>query len=673
MIRIEEFLFIANVEQSQAESLMSKYQNLQFETSQEFRDFFERQGIKLSRGKNPTPSDDTQILLQRLKDFKSSTDYDYVKKYIIREKVIEESLRVGNLEVGKSEFDKLAKETLDPFFSSIVRKLLTGSENGTLPSENLKAIFDEQNRQNQPVIDLFPESPRDESGKIVSFKNYLRNVGSIRVKTETERFRAANFDYVVDKSFTSIPEAVESERYILERAEEWADDINVSADEAVLLEKLKVLINEDSTSIPALETKIEKLQLQLNDAEEYQQTLSDTNDNLIEAIEQLSSDFNTKVAESEAKDAQIAILNETIDKTLTDLGNTVSDQLETASDSFTAIALKLEQDAEKRSEELKQIQEQAAAQQAAQLAAFEKAIGGISSGITDALKPKEPEPAPENPAANTIKQINIEWDKLYVVEDTPQSFGKFSKILDLIGIPEKDKPTKISYIYKSPSIGNVINPGTELRNHLTFNNQIKPQYKVSINAITDEKKAEEILKLTREINSLPVNGTGLVNTIQDALVAWAIDFSQSRGVGSSAVKKLTFELNSTWEELDYGQDSGTKGTSARISAYTVVGLLRTNNEFIADFRGSRGLSPNALSIMKSKDNTTNLRWLKSANLIDEAQRDPRENPHFVLGDRSIRLDLVNNSIAAKLPYDKPDLLLKYINILSEINPNQGWF
>lgn len=381
MIRIEEFLFITNVEQSQAESLMSKYRNLEFETSQEFRDFFERQGIKLSKGKNPTPSDDTQILLQRLKDFKSSTDYDYVKKYIIREKVIEESLRVGNLEVGKSEFDKLAKETMDPFFSSIVRKLLTGSENGTLPSENLKAIFDEQNRVNQPVIDLFPESPRDENGKIVSFKNYLRNQGSIKVKIETERFRSTNFDYVVDKSFTSIPEAVEAERYVLERAEEWADDINVSADEAVLLEKLKVLINEDSTSIPALETKIEKLQLQLNDAEEYQQTLSDTNDNLIEAIEQLSSDYNTKVAETEIKDTQIAILNETIDKTLTDLGNTVSDQLETASDSFTAIALKLEQDAEKRSEELKQIQEQAAAQSAAQLDAFKQSIGQIASAI----------------------------------------------------------------------------------------------------------------------------------------------------------------------------------------------------------------------------------------------------------------------------------------------------
>lgn len=382
MTRIEDFLFLSNIEQSQAESLIAKYPNLSFETVKEFTDFFQKQGIKLSKAKNKNPvKDDTQILLDRLKEFKSSTDYDYVKKYIIREKVIEESIRTGNIELGKNEFDSLVKEQLDPFFGFIVRKILTGSENGVLPSENLKAIFDEQNRNQSEFIDVTAEVNRDENGKIISFKNYLKNKGVIKFDMVSDRFRPNNFSYVINKNFTEIPEASDAERYVLEKAEEWGSDINISTDEAVFLEKLKKLINEDSTSLPALEAKVEKLQLQLNEAEEMQQTMSDANDNLVEAIEQLSSDYNTKVNENEAKDTQIAILNETIDETLTQLGNSVSNQLEDVSQAFDDISAKLEEQSSKRSEELKQIQEQAAAQAAAQLDAFKQSIGQIASAI----------------------------------------------------------------------------------------------------------------------------------------------------------------------------------------------------------------------------------------------------------------------------------------------------
>jgi hypothetical protein len=374
MIRIEDFLFLENVEQSQAESLIGIYGNLSFDTSQEFRDFFESQGVRLVI-KNVTESviatDDTQVLLERLKNFKSSTDYDYVKKYIVREKLIEEAVQVGKIEVAKNEFDSLTKEELDPFFGFIVRKILTGNENGVLPSENLKAILDEQNRRNTEV-NLDPTVPveRDSTGKIVSFKNYLKNRGFVSFDTTTERYMPRSFDYVVDKTFTSIPEAVDAERYVLEKAEEWATDINVSADEAVFLEKLKRLINEDSTSVPALETKIEKLQLQLNEAEEVQQNLTDTNDNLLEAIEQLSVEFNAKVAEVEVKDSQIITLNETIDSTLTDLGTSVTSQIENAADAFDSLSSKLEEQAKRAEEQAK-----------AQLDAFKDGIGAIAAAL----------------------------------------------------------------------------------------------------------------------------------------------------------------------------------------------------------------------------------------------------------------------------------------------------
>lgn len=375
MIRIEDFLFLENVEQSQAESLIGIYRNLSFDTNQEFREFFESQGVRLvikTATESVIVNDDTQVLLERLKNFKSSTDYDYVKKYIVREKLIDEAVQVGKIEIAKNEFDSLTKEELDPFFGFIVRKILTGNENGVLPSENLKAILDEENRRNTEInLDLTVPVERDSTGKIVSFKNYLKNSGFISFDTTTERYMPRSFDYVVDKTFTGIPEAVEAERYVLEKAEEWATDINVSADEAVFLEKLKKLINEDSTSVPALETKIEKLQLQLSEAEEAQQNLTDTNDNLLEAIEQLSVEFNAKVSEVDVKDSQIVTLNETIDSTLTDLGTSVTAQIENAADAFDSLASKLEDQAKRAEEQAK-----------AQLDAFRAGIEQIASALT---------------------------------------------------------------------------------------------------------------------------------------------------------------------------------------------------------------------------------------------------------------------------------------------------
>ena len=74
MIRIEDFLFLENVEQSQAESLIATYSNLSFETTQDFRDYFQRQGIRLVIKQNKESHiafDDTQVLLELLKKFKS--------------------------------------------------------------------------------------------------------------------------------------------------------------------------------------------------------------------------------------------------------------------------------------------------------------------------------------------------------------------------------------------------------------------------------------------------------------------------------------------------------------------------------------------------------------------------------------------------------------------------
>ena len=86
MIRIEQFLFEQNVEQSQSESLIAQFPNLSFNSPSDFINFFEKQNISLSKNKTTTTFVDKQELLQRFKDFKSSTDYDYVRQYISEEK-----------------------------------------------------------------------------------------------------------------------------------------------------------------------------------------------------------------------------------------------------------------------------------------------------------------------------------------------------------------------------------------------------------------------------------------------------------------------------------------------------------------------------------------------------------------------------------------------------------
>jgi hypothetical protein len=272
MIRIEDFLFVENIEPSQAEALIAKYPNLSFNRTDEFYSFFETKGDKLQRAKpkpaivngNEFPSDpanDSQILLERLKNFKSSTDYDYVRKYIIKQKVIQESIASNNLNLAKTTLGEITEEELDPFFNFVVRKILTGSESGLLPSENLKNLFDDLTKKTKQTseINLDDQVVRDELGRIISYKNYLKNRGAVNVPMIDFRFVLDSVGYVMPREFTSIPEAVNAEKFVVQRAEEWASDVTIGADEAVLIEKLKELINEDQRSVPALELKVQSL------------------------------------------------------------------------------------------------------------------------------------------------------------------------------------------------------------------------------------------------------------------------------------------------------------------------------------------------------------------------------------------------------------------------------
>lgn len=552
MIRIEQFLFEYNVEKTQAESLVVRFPNLMFGTTQEFLDYFASQNIRLgfstSEGVNKPTFEDKNLLLQRFKDFKSSTDYDYVKKYIAEQRKIQSAIDSGNIQTASNLLDGITTQPVDPFFNFIVRKMLTGSETGTLPSESLRSLLDELTKKTKKGIDTTVGVTRDDIGRVISFDNYLRNKGSLRVDLLDERFTLETFNYVVNKEFNQLQDAIDAEQNLLRKAAEFdtlfPDDATGDGvvDNRDLVENLKKLIISDGNSIPALQSKLTEIQEQLKDLNNLVSFKEESIGDLNRIIEELSIQRNFIVDENAVKDETIISLNEVIDATLADLEDKVSQQLTNTTDAFDALATQIESQAKKSEESA-----------AKQLAAFEKAVGGIA----DALKPVEPEPDPGNPAAEIIQQILKEWDKIYVVSEI--SYPALSQILDKSGV--KKKPLKSEYVFSGPnSLKNSYSAIEEPQQHLRWNNQYKDQFKSLIVGITDEKIAKEILsdvklKLVTAAENGNTDKNGMYQSLLDVLIAWATDFKLRRGGARSELKfvrDIASEVGLEWPPFKRG-------------------------------------------------------------------------------------------------------------------------
>lgn len=543
MIRIEQFLFEYNVEKTQAESLAARFPTLMFGTNQEFVDYFASQNIRLgfntTEGVNKPTFEDKNLLLQRFKDFKSSTDYDYVKKYIAEQRKIQSAIDSGNIQISSNLLDGITSQPIDPFFNFIVRKMLTGSETGVLPSESLRSLLDELTKKTKQDIDTTVGVTRDEVGRIVSFDNYLRNKGALKVNLLDDRFTLETFNYVINKEFNQLQDAVDAERNVLRKAADFETLFPSDAtgdgvvDNRDLIENLKKLIVADSNSIPALQSKLESLQSQLNSLNEIVDLRDEDVDNLARIIEELSDQRNSIVEENEIKDQTIISLNEVIDATLAELEDKVSQQLTNTTDAFDALATQIESQAKKS--------EEAAAKQ---LAAFEKAVGGIA----DALKPAEPEPDPENPAAEIIKQIFTEWDKIYVI--TNGKYNNISNVLTNIGV--KSPPARLDYVLTPPANNNSFGSGQEINQILKWNDTFKSQFKELISSITDKAKATSVLADTKVLSANTGGVTELRDVIRNIFDEWSRNIGGSLGVGRPIINKAVIELDPTYKIVSDG-------------------------------------------------------------------------------------------------------------------------
>lgn len=580
MIRIEQFLFETNVEQTQAEYLISEYPDLMFNTMEEFQDFFNENKIRLNKNSTTRARQDAfpekQELLQRFKEFKSSTDYDYVRQYIIEQRKIQDAINAGNVEFASNFLDSIVSRPVDPFFNFVVRKILTGSETGVLPSERLKSLLDDLIESKKPEIDIEPDVVRDEINRVKSFDNYLKNKGSLKVEVLDERFTLDVFDYTVDRSFRQIDDAINAEENILKRAAEFSTIPVDGGDlEQVLTDGLKQLVLSDSNSVPALQQQIKDLETVATNLSEIIAAQKEQSNASARIIAELNDQYFQEVSQNSIKDETIDNLNLIIDTTISELQTNVSSQLTNTSDAFDALAAQLESQAQKAEENA-----------AKQLESFEKAITGVTEGLTEALKPKEPEPDEDNPAGDIIKQIITEWDKIYVVSDT--SYSTLSKILDQLGV--KKKPIKSEYVYSGPnSLSNSYSATEEAQQHIKWNESYKDQFKSLLIDISDEKIAKEILsnvktKLVGATENGKSDKNGMYQTLLDVLVAWATDFRSRRGTELRFVRDIASEIGLGWPPFSLNRSGAfenlNEGEALRVLGVNKSGQFSGDNNSV---------------------------------------------------------------------------------------------
>lgn len=321
-IDLVKFLFLADIDVNQAEYILDNFPNFTMSTYDEFFEFFKNNGIKLERFKQTT-SDDRLNLLEKFKGFKQTYEYEIVKKFINEQKQASLLLGTRDAQAIKDAINSIEKYDLDTFDYYIVRKILTGSETGVLPSEQLKSLLEELINVNTNIYAEDSDLERDDYSRVVSHQNIFRNKGRIKVPVLDDRFTTSRFNYVVERGFESLPDAVSSERNILKKIEGMTTSIELDT----FLSDISNLKNEDENSVAGLQAKIENLESIIAAKQELIESMVDKEIEHESFIDAIAVDNINKDQELEDKDVAIADLQTTVDQTLTSIQQDVTNQI----------------------------------------------------------------------------------------------------------------------------------------------------------------------------------------------------------------------------------------------------------------------------------------------------------------------------------------------------------
>ena len=327
MISLIEFLFLEDIDPLQAESILETYENIKFDTVQKFYDFFKSQSVVLRK---VSKSEAGSTLLERLKSFKQSYEYEVVRNYIEEQNRIKKLLSTNpsDITVIQNALESISQYNLDTFDYYIVRKLIdqSGSSNGVLPSEELKTLLESLiERKNAVTINEegsinFDKNLRDESERAITFQNLYKNSGRYRIPVLDERFYFKDFDYVVNRNFESLPEASAAEVNLLTKLS------NVTDIDSFLTDLTKITI-ENENSITGLNAKIQRLEEIIDIKQQEVQSYIDAQIEHEAFIDSIATDNLRKDDELLQKDQSINQLNETISTTLSELESNVANQI----------------------------------------------------------------------------------------------------------------------------------------------------------------------------------------------------------------------------------------------------------------------------------------------------------------------------------------------------------
>lgn len=337
-IDLVKFLFLADVDINQAEYILDNFSNFTMPTYEAFFDFFKNNGITLNRYRQRT-TDERVELIEKFKAFKQSYEYEIIKKYIAEEKELELLLNTQDPNVIKQALTgSVLQYSLDAFDYYIVRKVLTGTEYGVLPSERLKETLS----QITIVTDSYPmdgELFRDEEQRVISYENILRNSGKILVPIQDDRYIKSRFEYVLQRNFESLPDAVNADRNILKRfADANLNSTTAQQDIQQFLSDLKNLQLTMPNSVASLEAQVSRLTEIIQAKQELIDSMVSSEIEHEAFIDSIAMDNINKEQEIENKDESIANLQETIDKTLDELSKNVAEQMNVMTASIDTLA-----------------------------------------------------------------------------------------------------------------------------------------------------------------------------------------------------------------------------------------------------------------------------------------------------------------------------------------------
>jgi len=333
-IDLIKFLFFADVDIVQAEYILDNFPNFSMSSYDEFYNFFKTNGIKLQRYKQTT-TDERLTLLEKFQGIKQSYEYEILKKYIQEERNLELLLSATDPKIMQVGINSISKFKLDALDYYIVRKVLTGSENGVLPSEKLKRELENLIQINPDVYAENKDLPRDDVSRLISYQNIFRNEGRIKVPIFDDRYKKDRFDYVVRRAFSTLADAVGAEKNVAAKMASILQNPTSVQQFLSDLENLK--INAPNTTA-GLEAKIARLEEIIVAKQELIDSMVDKEIEHEAFIDSIAIDNIQKEQELEDKGQTITQLQNTVDTKLKEISDDVTKQITNITSAFDTLS-----------------------------------------------------------------------------------------------------------------------------------------------------------------------------------------------------------------------------------------------------------------------------------------------------------------------------------------------